>query len=63
MMFFDYFGIFGWISGKRDEFSKSRQFRGPTPRCKDPMQRRGRQGGLDKPRVRRGVAKLRSVMT
>ena len=63
---------FGGISRKRDEISKSGQFRGPTLRCKDPTQqrksiprrgmsmpRRGREGGLDKPRVRRGVAKLR----
>ena len=47
-------------------------FRGPTPRYRDPTQqrksmpkrgmstpRRGQEGGLDKPRVHRGVAKLR----
>ena len=34
MMLLDYFGVFGWISGKRDEISKSWQFRGPTPRAK-----------------------------
>ena len=63
---------FGWISGKRDEISKSRQFRGPTPRRKDSSQQRksmprrgmstprhGQKGGLDKPRIHRGVAKLR----
>ena len=62
---------FGWISGKRDEINKSGQFRGPTPQCRDPTAqrkskprcgmftlRRDREGGLDKPRVRRGVAKL-----
>ena len=55
-----------------DEISKSEQFRGPTLRRRDPTQqhkstprrgmstpRRGLEGGLDKPRVRRGVAKLR----
>ena len=41
MMLLDYFGVFGWISGKRDEISKSGQFRGPTPRRRDPMQQRG----------------------
>ena len=53
-----------------DEISKSKQFRGLTPQCRDPMQqckstpRRGmskpwcsREGGLDKPRVRRGVVR------
>ena len=47
------------------------KFWGPTSRCRDPTQQRrstlrrgmstlrcGRDGGLDKPRVRRGVAKL-----
>ena len=71
MMLLDYFGVFGWISRNRNEISKSRQFRGPMPRRKDPMQqgnstprrgmstpRRDREGGLDKPRVSRGVAKL-----
>ena len=38
MMLLDYFGVFGWISGKIDEISKSGQFRGPTPRRRDPMQ-------------------------
>ena len=65
-------GFFGWISGKRDEISKSGQFRGPTPRRKDPTQQhrstlrrgmsmpwRSREGGLDKPRVHRGVTELR----
>ena len=73
MMLLDYFGVFGWISGKRDEISKSGQFWGPTPRRRDPTQqrksmpRRGREGGLDNPwvcrgvaRVHRGVAKLHS---
>ena len=59
---------FGWISGKMDEISK---FQGPTPQRRDPMQQRrsmprhgmsmpqrSREGGLDKPWVRRGVAKL-----
>ena len=61
---------FGGISGKRDEIKKSGQFRGPTrkdptqqrksiPRRGMSMPRRSREGGLDKPRVRRGVAKLR----
>ena len=71
MMLLDYFRGFGWIYGKMDKISKSRQFRGPTPWRRDPMQqrksklrrgvstsRRGREGGLDKPRVRQGVAKL-----
>ena len=58
MMLLDYFGVFGWIYGKRNEISKSRQFQGPTSWCRDPMQQRGREGGLDKPWVRRGVAKL-----
>ena len=70
----DYFGVFSWISGKMDEFSKSRKFRGPTLRRKDPTQqrrsmpRRGmstplrdQEGGLDKPRVRRGVATVHSM--
>ena len=30
-MLLDYFGVFGWISGKMDEINKSRQFQGPTP--------------------------------
>ena len=67
---------FGWISRNRDGISKSRQFQGPTPQRRDPMQQRkstprggmstplhGREGGLDKPRVRRGVAKLRRSTT
>ena len=58
MMFLDYFGVFGLISGKMDEINKSGQFRGPTLRRRDPTQLRGQEGGLDKPRVRRGVAKL-----
>ena len=40
MMHLDYFGVFGWISGKRDEISKSGKFRGPTPRRRDPTQQR-----------------------
>ena len=65
MMLLYYFGVFGIISGKRDEIIKSRQFRGPTPRRRDPTQqrksmpKRGREGGLDKPRVLRGVARVR----
>ena len=47
---FGLFWVFGWISGKMDEISKSRQFPGPTLWCRDPMQQRDRQGGLDKPR-------------
>ena len=43
---------------KRHEISKSGQFRGPTPRLRDPTQRHGQEGGLDKPRVCRAVAKL-----
>ena len=35
MMLLDYFGVFGWISRKGDEISKSGQFRGPTPRRSD----------------------------
>ena len=46
MMLLDYFGVLHW------------QFRGPTLRRRDPTQRRGRERGLDKPQVRRGVAKL-----
>ena len=39
-------------------------FKGLTPWRRDPTQRRGREGGLDKPRVHRGIAKLRrSVAT
>ena len=53
---------FGWISGKMDEISKFGQFRGLTLRRRDPTQQRkstprcSREGGLDKPQVRRGVA-------
>ena len=66
------FWVFGWIYGKMDKISKSGQFRGPmlrrrdptqqrksTPRCGMPTSRRGRDGGLDKPQVHRGIAKLR----
>ena len=55
-----------------DEINKSGKFRGPMLRRRDPMQqrkstprrgmstsRRGREGGLDKPQVRRGIEKLR----
>ena len=59
---------FGWISRKIDEISKFGQFRGPTLQRRDPTlqckstPRRGHEGGLDKPWVRRGVTKLhRSV--
>ena len=55
----------GWIYEKMDEISKPGQFRGPTlrrrgptPKCGMSTLRCGREGGLDKPRVRRGVAKL-----
>ena len=71
MMLLDYFGVFGWISGKMDEINKFVKFRGPMLWRRDPMQqrkftprhgmsrpRRDREGGLDKPWVRRGVAKL-----
>ena len=67
---------FGWISEKVDEFNKSRQFRGPMPRRKDPTPRRrvptqqckstpqrDLEGGLDKPRVCRGVAMPRQRTT
>ena len=63
---YEFYFDFCWISGKMDEIRKFRQFRGPTPRRKDSTQqrkstpRRGLEGGLDKPRVRRGIAKLRS---
>ena len=30
MMILDYFGVFGWIYGKRDEISKSGKFQGLT---------------------------------
>ena len=30
MMLLDYFGVFSWISGKRDKINKSGNFRGPT---------------------------------
>ena len=40
MMLLDYFKVFGWIYGKIDEINKSRSFRGPTPRCRDPTQQR-----------------------
>ena len=36
MMLLDYFGVFGWISGYKDENNKSGQFRGPMPRRRDP---------------------------
>ena len=62
---------FGWISGKNDKISKSGQFQGPMSRRRDPMQQRkstprrgmstsqcGREGGLDKLWVRRGVARV-----
>ena len=58
MMLWDYFGVFGWIFGKRNEISKSGQFQGPTLQRKDPTQQskstpqRYREGGLGKPRVR-----------
>ena len=48
-----------------DEISKSGQFQGSTPHRRDPRQRRrstprrGQEGGLDKPRVCRGIAELR----
>ena len=61
VVFSDAFGLFwgfGLISRKMDEISKSGQFQGSTQRRRDPMQRRGREGGLDKPRVQRGVANL-----
>ena len=81
MILLDYFWVFGWIYGERDEISKFGKFRGPTLRGRgptlrhrDPTQQRkstprhgmstsrsSREGGLDKPRVRRGVAKLRRV--
>ena len=40
VMLLDYFGVFGWISGKMDEISKSAQFRGPTLRLREPTQQR-----------------------
>ena len=58
---FGLFWVFGWISGKIDEISKSGQFRGPTPRRKDPTQWCGREGGLEKPWVRRGEGLHRNV--
>ena len=74
-MLLDYFGVFGWISRNRDKISKFGQFRGPTPRRRDPTQqrkstprcgmstpRRVQEGGLDKPKVCRDVAKLRCVI-
>ena len=36
MILLDYFGVFCWISGKRDKISKSRKFRGPMPWRRDP---------------------------
>ena len=36
MMLLDFFRVFGWISGKRDEISKSTQFWGPTLRLREP---------------------------
>ena len=56
---FRFFGVFGWIYGKMDEIIKFGQFRDPTPRRRDPTQRYGREEGLDKPQVHRGVAVLR----
>ena len=40
MIILDYFGVFNWISGKRDEINKSGKFQGPTPRRKNPTQQR-----------------------
>ena len=60
---FGLFWVFDWISGKVDEIIKSGQFRGPTSRRKDPTQWRGREGGLEKPWVRRGEGLHRSVAT
>ena len=57
-MLLDYFGVFGWIYGNMDEINKYGQFRGPTLRRRNPMKQRGREGGLDKPQVCRGIAKL-----
>ena len=63
MMLLNYFGVFCWISGKREEIGKPGQFRGLTPRHRDPTQKpksmprrgmstpwRGRERGLDKRR-------------
>ena len=58
MMFLDYFEVFVWISRKMDEISKSGQFRGSMSRRRDPTQRRCREGGLERPLVRRGIEKL-----
>ena len=52
MMLLDYFWVFSWIPGKRDEINKSGQFRGPTSRRRDPMQQR-------KSTPRRGMSTLR----
>ena len=52
MMLLDYFGVFGWISGKRDEINKSKQFRGPTSRRRDPTK-------YCKSTLRRGMSMLR----
>ena len=40
MLLLDYFGFFGWISGKRNKISKSGQFQGPMPRRRDLTQQR-----------------------
>ena len=59
MMLVDYFGVFSWISGKRDEISKSGYFQGPTPQRRDPtQQRKSTQGhGMSTPRC--GMSTLR----
>ena len=51
----------GFLVGFLEKWTKSANLGnfGVTPRRKDPTQRCGREGGLDKPWVRRGIAKLR----
>ena len=40
MMLLDYFGVFGWTSGKMDEISKFWQFWDPTQQHKSTPRRR-----------------------
>ena len=64
-MLLDYFGSLVGFMEKWTKSTNLGKFRGPMPRHRDPTQqrkstpRRGREVGVDKPRVRQGVAKLR----
>ena len=63
MMLLDYFGIFGWISGKRDELSANLgKFRGPTPRHRDPTQQRRSTPRRAMSTLRRGREEARTSL-